>query len=222
MLEAVVSITPPHSWIKGVTSNFPAIIRIIDCRNIPEREGVQELFEITCSTKLSKKVIDFLRNDDHVYDVHITKGKSGHIIGSLKTKKCTACRNLAGANCFLVSTSSKPDGKLEWTFLGSDTTLKKLLKQLEGARIVAEVMKVSRLQEEDELTARQEQILQIALEKGYFEFPKKITLRQLAKTLEISAGTLTEILRRGQKQVLQEHFRGHPSVITRQERLFSF
>jgi predicted DNA binding protein len=220
MLEAVISITPPHSWIKRVTSSFPAVIRVMDCRNIPEKEGVQELFEITCAPELTEKVTDFLRQDDYVYDVDIVKGKSGRVIGSLKTKKCTACRTFAGANCYLVSASSKPDGKLEWTLLGSDTMVKTLLKELEQSYVLAQVLKVSQIQDEVELTARQEHILQIALEKGYFEFPKKITLRELAKTLEISPATLTEILRRGQKRVLQEHFKGRPSVLTRQEKLF--
>ena len=220
MLEAVVSITPPHSWIKRVATNFPVVIRVMDCRSIAEKEGVQELFEITCAANLSEKVVDFLRHDDYVYDVDIVKGKSGRIIGSLKTKKCTACRTFAGASCYLVSASSKPDGKLEWTLLGSDTMVKTLLKELEDAKVVAEVLKVSQLQDEEELTARQEHILQIALEKGYFEFPKKIDLRQLAKTLEISPATLSEILRRGQKRVLQEHFKGRPSVLARQGRVF--
>jgi predicted DNA binding protein len=222
MLEAVVRITPPHSWIRRVTSNFPAVIRVLDCRNIPGKEGVQELFEITCAAELSEKIVGFLKHDDYVYDLDIVKGKPGRIIGSLKTKKCTACRTFAGANCYLVSASSKPDGKLEWTLLGSDTMVKTLLKQLEDTQVVAEVLKVSQLVEEVELTARQEHILQIALEKGYFEFPKKITLRQLAKTLEVSPATLTEILRRGQKRVLQEHFKGRPSVLTHQERVFGF
>ena len=220
MLEAVVSITPPHSWIKRVASNFPVVVRVMDCRSIAEKEGVQELFEITCAANLSEKVVDFLRHDDYVYDVDIVRGKSGRIIGSLKTKKCTACRTFAGASCYLVSASSKPDGKLEWTLLGSDTMVKTLLKELEDAKVVAEVLKVSQLQDEEELTARQEHILQIALEKGYFEFPKKIDLRQLAKTLEISPATLSEILRRGQKRVLQEHFKGRPSVLARQGRVF--
>ena len=206
MLEAVVSITPPYSWIKRVTSNFPAVIRVMDCRNIPEKEGVQELFEITCAAELSEKIIDFLKHDDYVYDVDIVKAKPGRIVGSLKTKKCTACRIFASASCYLVSASSRPDGKLEWTLLGSDTMMKPLLKELEDEQVMAEVLKISQLQKEDEITARQEYILQIALQKGYFEFPKKITLRQLAKTLGISAATLTEILRRGQKHVLQEHF----------------
>jgi predicted DNA binding protein len=220
MLEAVVSITPPHSWIKRITTNFPAVIRVMDCRSIAQKEGVQELFEIKCEAALSEKVIDCLKHDDYVYDVDIVKGKPGRIIGSLKTKKCTACRTFAGASCYLVSASSKPDGKLEWTLLGSDTMVKTLLKELENAKVVAQILKVSQLQDEEELTARQDHILQIALEKGYFEFPKKIDLRQLAKTLEVSPATLSEILRRGQKRVLQEHFKGRPSVLTRQGKFF--
>jgi predicted DNA binding protein len=220
MLEAVVSITPPHSWIKRVTTNFPVVIRVMDCRNISGKEGVQELFEIKCEAGISEKVVDFLKQDDYVYDVDIVKGKPGRIIGSLKTKKCTACRSFAGANCYLVSASSKPDGKLEWTLLGSDMMVKTLLQELETVGVAAEILKVSQLEDEEALTARQDHILQIALEKGYFEFPKKISLRELAKILEISPATLTEILRRGQKRVLQEHFKGRPSVLARQERLF--
>lgn len=220
MLEAVVRVTPPHSWIRRVTSNFPAVIRVLDCRRLPEKEGVQELFEITSAPELSEKILEYLRGDDYVYDIDVVKGKAGRIIGSLKTRKCTACRTFAGASCFLVSAATKPDGKLEWTLLGSDTMVKSLLKELEDQQVVAEVVKISKLQEEEELTARQEHILQIALEKGYFEFPKKITLRQFAKILDVSPATLTEILRRGQKRVLQEHFKGRSSVLARQDKVF--
>jgi predicted DNA binding protein len=220
MLEAVVRISPPHSWIRRVTSNFPAVIRVLDCRTLQEKKGVQELFEITSAPELSEKILDYLRQDDYVYDVDVIKGKAGRIIGSLKTRKCTACRTFAGASCFLVSGTTKPDGKLEWTLLGSDSMVKSLLKELEEEQVVAEVVRISKLEEEEELTARQENILQIALEKGYFEFPKKLTLRQLAKVLDISPATLTEILRRGQKRVLQKHFKGRPSVLTRQEKVF--
>jgi len=205
-----------------VTSGFPAVIRVLDCKAFPEGQGVQELFEIVSAPELSEKILDHLRQDDYVYDVDVIKGKAGRIIGSLKTKKCTACRTFAGANCFLTSATTKPDGKLEWTLLGSDTMVKTLLKNLEGQQVAAEVVRISRLEDDEELTARQEHILQIALEKGYFEFPKKITLRQLAKLLDVSPATLTEILRRGQKRVLQEHFKGRPSVLARQDRLFRF
>jgi predicted DNA binding protein len=219
MLEAIISITPPHSWIRRVTSEFQAVIRVLDCRSLPDGEGVQELFEITSAPDLSEKITDFLRQDSYVYDIDIVKADRGKVIGSLKTHKCTACRTFAGANCFLESATSKPDGKLEWAVLGNDTMVRALMKALESQQVVGEVLKISKLKDEEELTSRQENILQIALEKGYFEFPKKITLRQLAKVLDISPATLTEILRRGQKRVLQEHFRGRPSVLGK--RVFS-
>jgi len=213
MLEAVVSITPPHSWIKRVAATFPALVRVLDCRSLPDGKGVQELFEITSTPDSSEKIVDYLRQDSYVYDIDIVSAERGRIIGSLKTHKCTACRTFAGANCFLISASSKPDGKLEWTLLGSDTMVRSLMRELERENVTGEVVRISRLKDEEDLTARQENILQIALEKGYFEFPKKVTLRQLAKTLDVSPATLTEILRRGQKRVIQEHFSGHPSVL---------
>ena len=213
MLEAVISITPPHSWIKRVTAEFPSVIRVLDCRSLPEGEGVQELFEVTSNSDLSDKIVEYLRQDAYVYDVDIVKADRRRVIGSLKTHKCTACKTFADANCFITSATSKPDGKLEWAVLGSDTMVKSLMQGLEKQQVTGEVLRISKLKGEEELTARQEEILQIALEKGYFEFPKKITLRQLAKVLDVSPATLTEILRRGQKRVLEEHFRGRPSVL---------
>ena len=214
MLEAVISITPPQSWIKRVTEQFPSVIRVLDCRSLPEGEGVQELFEITSNAAhLSEKIVDYLRQDSYVYDIDIVKAEQGRIIGSLKTRKRTACKTFAGADCFLVSATSKPDGKLEWTILGNDTMVKSLMKKLEDQKVQGQVAKISKIKGDKDLTARQENILQIALEKGYFEFPKKITLRQLARALDISPATLSEILRRGQKGVLEEHFRGRPSVL---------
>ena len=213
MLEAIISITPPHSWIKRVTAEFPSVIRILDCRSLPDGEGVQELFEVTSAAELSEKIVDYLRQDSYVYGIDIVKAGHGKVIGSLKTHKCTACRAFAGADCFLVSATSKPDGKLEWAVLGSDTMVKSLMRALENQKVRGEVVKISRFKGEEELTVRQENILQIALEKGYFEFPKRITLRQLARVLDVSPATLSEILRRGQKGVLEEHFRGRPSAL---------
>ncbi len=130
MLEAVVSITPPHSWIKRVAATFPAVVRLLDCRSLADGKGVQELFEITSSSESSEKIVDCLRQDDYVYDIDIVKAERGRIIGSLKTHKCTACRTFAEANCFLISANSKPDGKLEWTLLGSDTMIKSLMRRI--------------------------------------------------------------------------------------------
>ena len=40
------------------------------------------------------------------------------------------------------------------------------------------------------------------MEKGYFDYPKKMDINSLANLLGISKPTLSEILRRGQKKIL--------------------
>ena len=48
--------------------------------------------------------------------------------------------------------------------------------------------------------------LQIAFERGYFDYPKRISLRDLAAMFDISISTLSEMLRKGQRKIMEEYF----------------
>ena len=94
-----------------------------------------------------------------------------------------------------------------WTvILSGYQELKKLLRELHEHGINVKVIKVTKYKTEDILTARQEQILRIALEAGYYEFPRKITIRALAEKLELSVSSLSEIIRRAEKNVIVNYF----------------
>ena len=53
------------------------------------------------------------------------------------------------------------------------------------------------------LTDEQQDVLEIAFAKGYFDVPRGITLTDLADEIGISHQALSERLRRGQKSVLE-------------------
>ncbi len=55
------------------------------------------------------------------------------------------------------------------------------------------------------LTKRQEEIIQAAFQKGYYDCPKRITVKELAKIFDISQSTLGEILQRGEKKIISDH-----------------
>ena len=94
-----------------------------------------------------------------------------------------------------------------WTvILSGYQELKKLLRELHEHGNNVKVIKVTKYKTEDILTARQEQILRIALEAGYYEFPRKITIRALAEKLELSVSSLSEIIRRAEKNVIVNYF----------------
>ena len=219
MKEVTLLVKPPHTWIQKIVSKYPATVRLLDCRSVEGTGGVHELFEISIDTKHIESLLNDLRKDPYVYKVDAIETKKGLVMGSLKTHKCTACRSFATSECFLVSAKSNPEGLVEWKVLSSGSGLKKLLDNLEKGGVKAEIRSITELKDENALTERQEEILQIALEKGYFEYPKKMDIAELAKLLGISKPTLSEILRRGQKKILAEHFRGRLSILSGKERI---
>ena len=110
---------------------------------------------------------------------------------------------------YLNSHPNTDDDKMEWKILISgEDTLRKITDRLESQGVNCTILEIAHLTAKNDLTARQEQIAKIALELGYFEFPKKIKLEELSSRLGISAGTLSEILRRAEKNILTKYFRG--------------
>lgn len=55
------------------------------------------------------------------------------------------------------------------------------------------------------LTARQLEVLSLAVALGYYETPHKLTLRALAKKLGLSVGAVSELLRRGEALVITNY-----------------
>jgi Predicted DNA binding protein len=95
----------------------------------------------------------------------------------------------------------------EWTvILNGYGELRRLLKELHEGNVEVKVKKVTKYKSGDVLTARQEQILRIALEAGYFEFPRRISAKALAEKLELSVSSLSEIIRRAEKNVISNYF----------------
>jgi predicted DNA binding protein len=219
MKEVTLIVEPPHNWIKNVVSKYPATIRLLDCRAVKGSSGVYELFEASLPPENTKAFVNELRKDPYVYQVDAIETKKGLIMGSLKTHKCTACRSFATSECFLVSAKSNPQGLVEWKVLSSGEGLKRLIDNLEKGGVGVKIHSIIDLKDESALTGRQEEVLQIALEKGYYDYPKKIDSGKLANLLGISKPTLSEILRRGQKKILAEHFRGRISMVSGKERI---
>lgn len=56
--------------------------------------------------------------------------------------------------------------------------------------------------ENDRLTSRQEEVLLRCVEEGYYEIPRRKTLRALAHELGISATSLSLILRRAEAKLV--------------------
>lgn len=56
------------------------------------------------------------------------------------------------------------------------------------------------------LTSRQKEVLAVAVASGYYDVPRRITLRGLAQTMGLSPGAASELLRRGERTLVGSFF----------------
>ena len=204
MLEATLEGRQPHKWMEIAVGGYSAKVEILDSK-MPTPDTVQHLFDIQVKPDLMDEVVQAMRKDGDLAGLEIIRSKNGHVYGSAASSRCTVCKEVAKSKCFLSSVSVVSRERAHWTVLGNDDSFSDLIRSLERKRITFEVRMQKRLEDTDLLTTRQEQILSIAFERGYFDFPKRAGLKELASETGIKTSTLAEILRRGQRKILGEY-----------------
>jgi predicted DNA binding protein len=206
MMEVVLKIRMPDNWIKDVSRKYPRPIKFIECMPYGDSGG-RGLIEIDSKEEKVEDIIDEIKNHPDVCRIDISPLKDGGVLGSIITNKCVACKALTGSDCFLSSALSLGDGRVEWKLItGGEGSLADLVDQLKAYGCEVELKSTTPLSKKVMLTNRQEEIVKAAFEKGYYDYPKKITMKELARIFYISPSTLSEILQRGEKKVMRWYF----------------
>ncbi|MDF2954456.1 helix-turn-helix domain-containing protein [Candidatus Alkanophaga liquidiphilum] len=118
---------------------------------------------------------------------------------------CFVALSILEAGC-IITDAEIDERKVIWSIVCEDEAFLNLIRGLEESEIDFEIVYKGEPEKESEVTYREEEILRLALERGYFDFPKRIKLEELADYFGIASSTLSEILRRGQKKVLEKYF----------------
>jgi predicted DNA binding protein len=209
MMEAVVSLAMPDHWITDVVEMYPSVIRVIDSKDM--KEGVRDLVQIDVDNEEDlPKVIEQVRANPNIFNVDISAIDKGRALAAFSTNQCMACRLLAGTECFLTGSTTTREGRLKWTMLVTQkSALQELIDNLGKIHAEPKLVKITEISDTDELTKRQEQVTRMAFERGYFDFPRRIGLKELATMFDVSTSTLSEILRKGQRRIMMRYFSEH-------------
>lgn len=206
MMEVVLEINTPKTWLKEVSEETEAKIKLLEC--IPDKDlGGRLLFEIETESENVGDVLNKINTFHQICNVEMSPYREGGYFGSIVTNNCMTCQALTGSNCFLTYATNVAGGKLEWHLIvGEEGSLSKLIKFLEMKGCSVELKSKTRLSKKNILTSKQDKVIKIAFEKGYYDYPKGITLRELSKIFKISFSTLNEILRRGEKKIIRDYY----------------
>lgn len=210
MIEAVIRLSLPCRWVTELTE-LSAVVNIVEQK--PIGEGLlRTLAEIDPGRCDPTTIETTLRRNPYVANVDAILPPKGKILATLEVRECHACSALAQSACFLTEATATERGGVEWRILTPRrSAAEDLVKTLRGKGLDIEVRAVRTARGSGALTDRQERVLSLAHKLGYFEFPKKINLGDLAKKLGVAKSTLSEILRTGEEKILHEYFQRLPT-----------
>lgn len=207
MMEAVISLKIPKNWMSEIPEKHPVSIKVIERVPYSDR-GVKDLVEISGPQDIMEEVLKDIRKNPLVSKVDTAITEKGKVIGAVTTSRCDICRILTDSDVFLISAETKSGGKVEWTLVLSEKeVLKGILDHLKSKSVEAELIKLTKIDDKESLTDRQDKITHVAFDRGYFDYPKRISLRELARMFEVSPSTLSEILRKGQRKIVLDYFK---------------
>jgi predicted DNA binding protein len=129
------------------------------------------------------------------------------ILGIVKNP-CTVCRVLLRENIFMIDAYMYKPNYIVFKFICSSKSLAEIRNKLKELGIDFTLTLDDNTKGSLPLTDEQERLIRMAYELGYFDFPKRITLKELSRITGLSLSTINEVLRRGLKRVISSYIQG--------------
>jgi predicted DNA binding protein len=195
-----VTLEVENSQCKGLQLMFKLGVndcRLIDVRRLPEG-SVRHLVQFPAG-ELKKASLKNLK---------ILKGSKSSVLASFKTDGCSVCNTMLSQGAFLISGRHVEGYRMVYEFIapGYDV-FKQIISTLESLGFKLKVLGLTKQEHrEGVLTEKQENALWLSLKMGYFDTPRKVSTRELAKMLGIVPSTFSEITRSGIRKLLEKYF----------------
>jgi len=127
----------------------------------------------------------------------------------LESEGCEVCNTILSHDAFLVSGKSMQDSTILYSFMvPTFEAYKSIISELENSGHKVNVRKIGKFEQQiGVLTENQERIFWLALKSGFFDYPRQIGMAELSAKLGISPATLSEIIRRGTRRLLEHYFK---------------
>ncbi len=210
MRWAILRLQIPDNWMMQLLQEHNVDIRVFGCIPYQSRGG-RGLVRLSSDENL-QVILNRIRSRKDVLKASFSSESDRAVVGEVVIEKCAACIALKQSDCFMVSSRSRDGGWLEWAVAAENNSMvHDLVYLLEKNKCEVQLTRISGSSGASGLTLRQEEILQFAYSNGYYEYPRRVSLRDLSRIFDISPSTMSEILRAGQRRIFSEYF-GIPSV----------
>ena len=130
-----------------------------------------------------------------------------------ESEGCEVCNCILSRDAFLISGKSMEENTIKYSFIvPTFEAYKSIVSALENSGHKVNALKMGSFEPKTGvLTEKQERIFWLALKGGFFDYPRKIGTQELSDKLGIRPSTLSEMLRRGTRRLLEHYFEKEPA-----------
>ncbi len=207
MLKQVSIAVDEANVFQNLAKTFNCKITIVDCKQSNSRE-MSLLVEIE-GTGNPDNLISELKALPDIKRLYIAETRPSKTLLMLILNTPLFCDISKNSNAFCVAcpyNSESAQEKLNWTlFIKEPADISKVMNMLEFRGAKAEITRITDACREESLTSRQKEIFTTAVRRGYFDFPRRTGLSELANELSVKPSTLSEILRKAESKIAKAY-----------------
>jgi predicted DNA binding protein len=203
MPRAELAVTIPESvWMGELSRAHPnATFEILTV--FPQEEGGVALSEVTGPD--ADAVVSEMDAYDEVRTVDLLQRSDEAVLVQFETSEPVLLLPVRNAGTPLELPFTVTDGRVNWEVRAPRSRLSRLADQLREFGIEFDVVAVHQELETNQLlTEKQEELVQTAVEAGYYDTPRECTLTELAEKAGIAKSTCSETLHRAEEKIIKQ------------------
>lgn len=190
---------PCHSLIPIDLESEGLDVRILTCSMLEHGAGYSMINIFDGSGKLEEG-----KYDSEGGSCSITRMSKDRYMAMVVNKRCLLSGLINSSGCFLSSAIPRTDTLIEWTIIGPDScAIHELFEKMRRNGYSFEVLSSGSVSISATLTPKQESYFNTAMDLGYYDIPKRITLDELSKVLGCSKSTLNVALRTAENSIFR-------------------
>lgn len=209
MPRARLTLTLPDGiWIGDISRSHPAAqFEILSA--LPDDDGGVGLVKLTAADV--DAVLTEIGRADAITQLDILQQHEDTALIQFETSMPLLLLPIQGSGIPLQMPFTIEDGKAEWEVATPHRQLSELGDQLRDFGISYTINEISQqLELQQLLTDHQSEVVQEAVDRGYYDTPRGCTLTELAEELDIAKSTCSEVLHRAEGKVIKEFIDGVP------------
>lgn len=193
---------PENIWIAQMFSNFQDVRMEIEHFLPYDLENYIGNAMIEIFHYKTEKIIEMVENHPSVHDFSLLEKEDNRIRINVKTKDPILLYSIIKCGVLVKFPIKVRDGYAYWRLISSRSQLDSFLSLLEKKGVNFELLRVGNSPYEIEdgndskLSYEELEVLNIAIERGFFEVPRDISLQELADELGKSKSALSVMLRK--------------------------